>query len=35
MFIIRAATDADAAKLAASCPHIKYGGHIEVRRFFE
>src|SRR5580704_3725348 len=35
MFIIRAATDADAAKRAASCPHLKYGGHIVVRRFFE
>lgn len=35
MFIIRAPTEADAAKLAASCPHLKYGGHIVVRRFFE
>jgi hypothetical protein len=35
MFIIRARTDADAARLAASCPHRKYGGHIEVRRFVE
>jgi hypothetical protein len=35
MFIIRAPTDADAARLAASCPHMKYGGHIEVRRFLQ
>ena len=35
MFIIRAPTDADAAKVAATCPHLKYGGHIVVRRFFE
>jgi hypothetical protein len=35
MFIIRAPTDADAAKVAATCPHLRYGGHIVVRRFFE
>jgi hypothetical protein len=35
LFIIRAANDADAARIAATCPHIKYRGHIEVRRFIE
>jgi hypothetical protein len=35
LFIIRAASDSDAARIAASCPHIKYHGHIEVRRFVE
>ncbi|HEV8409015.1 MAG TPA: YciI family protein [Gemmatimonadaceae bacterium] len=35
LFIIRAADDADAARIAATCPHIRYRGHIEVRRFVE
>jgi hypothetical protein len=35
LFIIRAANDSDAARIAASCPHNKYRGHIEVRRFVE
>jgi hypothetical protein len=35
LFIIRAANDSDAARIAATCPHIKYRGHIEVRRFIE
>jgi len=35
LFIVRAASDADAARIAATCPHIKYRGHIEVRRFVE
>jgi hypothetical protein len=35
LFIIRAANDSDAARIAATCPHIKYWGHIEVRRFIE
>jgi hypothetical protein len=35
LFIIRAADDADAARIAATCPHIKYRGHIELRRFVE
>jgi hypothetical protein len=35
LFIIRAANDADAARIAATCPHIKYRGQIEVRRFVE
>jgi len=35
LFIIRAANDSDAARIAATCPHIKYRGHIEVRRFVE
>jgi hypothetical protein len=35
LFIIRAANDSDAARIAATCPHTKYRGHIEVRRFLE
>jgi hypothetical protein len=35
LFIIRATDDADAARIAATCPHNKYRGHIEVRRFSE
>jgi hypothetical protein len=35
LFIIRAASDSDAARIAATCPHTKYRGHIEVRRFVE
>jgi hypothetical protein len=33
LFIVRAADDADAARIAASCPFTKWGGHIEVKRF--
>ncbi len=33
LFIVRAADDADAARIAASCPFRKWGGHIEVKRF--
>jgi hypothetical protein len=35
MFIIRAASDSDAARTAATCPFTKYGGRIEVKRFEE
>ncbi|HZS61586.1 MAG TPA: hypothetical protein VFA43_20090 [Gemmatimonadaceae bacterium] len=35
MFIIRAANDSDAARIAATCPFTKYGGRIEVKRFEE
>ncbi len=35
MFIVRAPSDADADRVAATCPHWKYGGHVEVRRFVE
>jgi len=35
LFIIRAKSDSDAALIAASCPHVKYGGRVEVRRFIE
>ena len=35
LFLIRAANDAEAARIAATCPHNKYRGHIEVRRFVE
>ncbi len=33
LFIIRAADDAEAARIAASCPFHRWGGHIEVKRF--
>jgi hypothetical protein len=35
LFIVRAANDSDAARIAATCPHNKYRGHIEVRRLVE
>jgi hypothetical protein len=35
MFIIRAASDFDAERTAATCPFTKYGGRIEVKRFEE
>ncbi len=35
LFIVRAANDADAARIAATCPHFKYGGGVEVRRFVQ
>jgi hypothetical protein len=35
LFIIRARSDSDAARIAASCPFVKYGGRIDVRRFIE
>jgi hypothetical protein len=31
MFIVNAAGMADAVALAATCPHVKYGGRIVVR----
>lgn len=31
-FVIRARDDADAARIAATCPHVKYGGRISIRR---
>jgi hypothetical protein len=33
LFMIRAADDADAARIAASCPFKKWGGRVEVKRF--
>jgi len=33
VFIVRAADDADAARIAASCPFTQWGGHIDVKRF--
>ena len=33
LFMVRAADDADAARIAASCPFTRWGGHIEVKRF--
>ena len=35
LFMIRAANDTDAARIAATCPFTKYGGRIEVKRFEE
>ena len=33
LFLIRAADDAEAARIAASCPFTQWGGHVEVKRF--
>ncbi len=33
LILVRAADDADAARIAASCPFTQWGGHIEVKRF--
>ncbi len=33
LFMIRATDDAEAARIAASCPFTRWGGHIEVKRF--
>ncbi|HYK10172.1 MAG TPA: hypothetical protein VEV39_05205 [Gemmatimonadales bacterium] len=33
LFLVRAADDAAAARIAASCPFTQWGGHVEVRRF--
>jgi hypothetical protein len=33
MIIVRAADDAEAARIAASCPFTQWGGHVEVKRF--
>lgn len=35
LFIVRATDDADAARIAASCPFTQWGGHLEIRRFEE
>lgn len=35
LLMIRAASDADAAHIAATCPFTKYGGHIEIERYEE
>jgi hypothetical protein len=35
MFLIRAQSDADAARIAATCPFTRYGGRQEVKRFEE
>lgn len=35
LFIVRAEDDADAARIAASCPFTQWGGHVEVKRFDE
>lgn len=33
LFMVRAVDDADAARIAASCPFTRWGGHIDVKRF--
>jgi hypothetical protein len=33
MIMVRAADDAEAARIAASCPFTQWGGHIEVKRY--
>ena len=33
LFMIRAADDAHAARIAASCPFRKWGGRVEIKRF--
>lgn len=33
LFMIRAADDAEAARIAASCPFKQWGGRVEVKRF--
>ena len=33
LIIIRAADDAEAARIAASCPFTQWGGYVEVKRF--
>lgn len=35
LFLIRAVDDADAARIAATCPFTKHGGRIEVKRYEE
>lgn len=32
LFIVRAADDAHAARIAASCPFTQWGGHVELKR---
>jgi hypothetical protein len=35
LFLLRAASDSDAARMAATCPFTKYGGRVELKRFEE
>lgn len=35
LFIIRAASEAEALAIARSCPHLKYGGRVDVRLIAE
>jgi hypothetical protein len=35
LFMIRAANDSEAGRIAATCPFTRHGGHIEVKRFEE
>lgn len=32
LLIVRATDDADAARIAASCPFTQWGGHVEIKR---
>jgi hypothetical protein len=32
LLIVRATDDADAARIAASCPFTRWGGHVEIKR---
>lgn len=34
-FIVRAESDAEATRVARACPHVKYGGRVEVRRVID
>jgi hypothetical protein len=34
-FIVRASTDSAAARIAAACPHHRYGGRVVTRRLIE
>jgi hypothetical protein len=34
-FIVRAESDAEATRVARACPHVKYGGRVEVRRLID
>jgi hypothetical protein len=31
LFIIRAASEAEALAIARTCPHLRYGGRVDVR----
>lgn len=34
-FIVRAESEAEATRVARACPHVKYGGRVEVRRLID
>jgi hypothetical protein len=35
LFILRAANDSEATRMAATCPFTKYGGRVELKGFIE